>query len=66
MAGRLELDACFPSPHERQRVVGSEASRLALEVGAEGAGVGGRSYREKKPPDPSPPLRFAPREEGRR
>jgi hypothetical protein len=58
MAARSKTEAFFPSPHELLRVVGR--------VGAEGAGVGGWRQEENPPtPDPSPPLRFATRGEGR-
>jgi hypothetical protein len=51
--------AFFPFPHELSRVVGR--------VGAESAGVGGRSHKKDPPtPDPSPPHRFATRGEGKR
>jgi hypothetical protein len=59
MAALLEAVDFFPSPHERLRVVGR--------VGAESAGVGGCGHEKNSPtPDPSPPLRFATRGEGRK
>jgi hypothetical protein len=59
MTALLEAVDFFPSPHERLRVVGR--------VGAESAGVGGYGHEKNSPtPEPSRPLRFAPRGEGRK